>query len=314
MGSSVNRMQLAQTFVDEIRNRYPSIQGAWVFGSVARGTDKDGSDIDIALVYSNLSLQSPIQSQWRDGVFYETVPFPQEMLSSPSQIADDPILEAYIVNGVILFDPTGAIAELQRSLRVVASDPNRPRERVQIAIRRMEQSIRDLRASIQKDDTSNICTGVVCIVLSVLSAVRYAAQLSTSSMRKPSQIIQCNKELGRLAVVFEGGAQATSETLYIGKEICQDLLALSPQASRGKMQHAAKEADELMDRGAVSDAIDAIWWIAAKSTISPGKESESRLLQCKWLEAVGWSKNESREKKLEDAEHMLGIIRRLPIA
>lgn len=51
--STPNLKKKAQGLIDELRQKYPDNKGIFVFGSVARGTASENSDIDICIIASN---------------------------------------------------------------------------------------------------------------------------------------------------------------------------------------------------------------------------------------------------------------------
>lgn len=46
---------IAREYVEFIRKKDPNIKKAYIFGSFAKGTDREDSDIDLAIIFKNLT-------------------------------------------------------------------------------------------------------------------------------------------------------------------------------------------------------------------------------------------------------------------
>jgi predicted nucleotidyltransferase len=46
---------IAREYVEFIRKKAPNIKNAYIFGSFAKGTDREDSDIDLAIIFKNLT-------------------------------------------------------------------------------------------------------------------------------------------------------------------------------------------------------------------------------------------------------------------
>ena len=55
--------EVARRYVDFIRNKNPNVKKAYLFGSYAKGIIKADSDIDLAIVFENLSDTFDMQVQ-----------------------------------------------------------------------------------------------------------------------------------------------------------------------------------------------------------------------------------------------------------
>ncbi len=48
-------VRIAGEYVEFIRKKDPDIKKAYIFGSFAKGTDREDSDIDLAIIFKNLT-------------------------------------------------------------------------------------------------------------------------------------------------------------------------------------------------------------------------------------------------------------------
>jgi len=55
--------RIAREYVEFIRKKDPNIKKAYIFGSFAKGTEKEDSDIDLAIIFKNLSDTFDMQVQ-----------------------------------------------------------------------------------------------------------------------------------------------------------------------------------------------------------------------------------------------------------
>ncbi len=56
-------IRIAREYVEFIRGKDPNIKKVYVFGSFAKGTEKEDSDIDLAIIFKNLSDTFDMQVQ-----------------------------------------------------------------------------------------------------------------------------------------------------------------------------------------------------------------------------------------------------------
>jgi len=94
--------QIARKYIDFIRKRDPNIQKAYIFGSYVRGTIREESDIDLAIIFKNFDNSFDMQVQlmklrrqfdtriephpFREADFQPSNPFANEILNTGLEI------------------------------------------------------------------------------------------------------------------------------------------------------------------------------------------------------------------------------------
>ncbi len=94
--------QIARKYISFIRKRDPDVQKAYIFGSCVKGTIKEDSDIDLAIIFKNLDDSFDMQVQlmklrrkfdtriephpFRESDFQASNPFANEILNTGLEI------------------------------------------------------------------------------------------------------------------------------------------------------------------------------------------------------------------------------------
>jgi predicted nucleotidyltransferase len=110
------RIATARTYAERLRQRLGALT-AWLYGSVARGTFKDWSDIDVFIVAETL----PSHPLRRNDLLYQDAPIGVEpkgwtKAEFESRLANrDPVLLAMLKDRVVLVDDLGLEDALRKT-------------------------------------------------------------------------------------------------------------------------------------------------------------------------------------------------------
>ena len=110
----VDRLGIAKQYMREQLAERDDIIGVMVAGSVARGEDVDGSDIDLGFYTAN-NTGEPRRSlsTWREGVFIESGLTSIEGWSDLEKVMKNPFIASNLNSALILHDPTEALSKIQ---------------------------------------------------------------------------------------------------------------------------------------------------------------------------------------------------------
>ena len=102
----------------EALSKHPRYQAAFIFGSVAEGTSNDKSDLDVKVIVDEDNLCENINHPTFDGYKLD-ITF--RSFKQIKQFTEDEIHKAErepnLVRGVIVFDKTGDLSKLQKTVR-----------------------------------------------------------------------------------------------------------------------------------------------------------------------------------------------------
>jgi predicted nucleotidyltransferase len=98
--------------------KFPRYQGAFIFGSVAEGTSNDKSDLDVKVIVDEDSPCENINHPTFDGYKLDiTFSSYKQITKFTETEIEKGEREPNLVRGVILFDKTGALTQLQNKVR-----------------------------------------------------------------------------------------------------------------------------------------------------------------------------------------------------
>jgi predicted nucleotidyltransferase len=153
-------LEIAQSFVQEQLQQRQGIVGVLLVGSVAYGEETAFSDIDLRLIVQvepGTELDRTGIDGWRDGVYMDALPVERADYADLEKILDHSIRANDLNSGLILYDPTGFLAEMQSATRAVFMAPERVAQRLQHLLERGPQNIRNLQQAIETHDSIRIC-------------------------------------------------------------------------------------------------------------------------------------------------------------
>ena len=113
---------LLERLVNEEKERSNTL-GILVFGSVANGTEREDSDLDLMVIYKDHVVNAGVEDRYVDGIKVGKTFFTFETLAESVETV--PYLLNVVANSRLLFDRSGDIAPLLEKLRAYfASRPD----------------------------------------------------------------------------------------------------------------------------------------------------------------------------------------------
>lgn len=314
MAKTVNRLELAQEFLAELREQRDDIVGAWVGGSTARGEDTESSDIDMVLLVSDAleDQQRGGIDGWRDGVYVEAVLFPVGAIgdSTTEATLENAFAATHMNHAHILYDATGAITARQEAVRAVYMEPRWLRKRLDFSLDIARKQVGELEAAIGADDPLLLCQSAGHAMWAFTSVALLHAGLSPSSSRGLAQLSAINPGLHDKIAAFEGAAEVGDPALTALCDVFADWSNYASYAARGHApEYVIKKAQWLAGQGTPAAGLHALWVYAhflAEDCLAVAKKTEpGRELAELWLELVGWQTPEAQTGKLARAQEIL---------
>lgn len=143
-----HHLNLAKQFVTEQRQQQPNLMGALLVGSTARGEETAFSDIDLRLIVQptvDASLDRNGIDLWRDGIYIDALPVAWEDYTDLEQILTHPIRANDMNLGMLLYDPTGLLAQRQREAQLLFMTAPYMARRVQSLTERIAPRLTNLQ-------------------------------------------------------------------------------------------------------------------------------------------------------------------------
>ena len=122
----VDRLEMAQQYVQEMLEQRDDIVAAFVVGSVARGDATEASDIDLGLIVEGQAGEEPQRGgidAWREGVYIEAALVPRRRYDDVENVLQHQFAATHMNDGLILYDPRGTFTRVQDGVRAAYMQP-----------------------------------------------------------------------------------------------------------------------------------------------------------------------------------------------
>jgi predicted nucleotidyltransferase len=160
-------LAIAARFADDLRQR-PGVQGAFLYGSLARGDLSPFSDVDVAVIYRDGSVP-PYNAEHRlvDGVKVDAISFDLAAIRlmathPPDEVTGVGYLDWLAIEGLllgddqhVLYDPQHAIWEAKRGIRARTSYEAIARRTVAVWMREMDALLTHAREALAHGNLSD---------------------------------------------------------------------------------------------------------------------------------------------------------------
>jgi predicted nucleotidyltransferase len=310
----VDRLEIAEKFIQAQIRKRDDIAAAIVTGSVARGEAVEPSDIDISLIV-NGPERSGVDT-WQDGVYIDAKTVLKADFDDLEQVLQNPFRSTHLNDGLILYDPTGFLTRMQKELRVVFMEPKWVGMRVQFFLDGTRKHLSGLQESIEIRDPLGICAHVEEILWGYTSVPLLRLGITPTSTRGLVRLGKASDSLKARICAWEGSAKMNAE----------DVLALLSLILAGgsfmdtlkwgvlPTNYVVKKIEWMVSNDQHREALHVLWIgmgvLAAewrKSENARIKSNGSELAQ-RWLEGVGWDGKTALEEKLKIAKVLLKEI------
>jgi predicted nucleotidyltransferase len=314
----MDRIALAKAFVDEQLQTRPAILAAMIVGSVARGEDTAASDIDLGLLVDDATdagMQRGGGDAWREGVYIEAAIVAKREYADLDTVLHDPFKATHLNDALILYDPTGFLAQMQQSVRAVFMEDKWLNVRLAYWRETAQTNLATLRTAVAAGDPLGICEAAGWIPFSLISTALLRVGKTPSSSRGMVQLDAVAKELKHKLCDFQGAAQLSAEEIRSLHPLLVEGAAIIEQTSSatwGQLPaYFIKKISWMAQTGLHQEALQPMWllvWTVIKNSQASNDDAirdRGATLVSEWLRRLGWDEPASLTAKVQLAESLL---------
>jgi predicted nucleotidyltransferase len=316
----VDRIEIAKRFVQEQLQKRDDIVGAWVGGSVSRGEATESSDIDLGLIVEEKfeGVRRGGFDTWQDGVYIEAGLSSKENYIDLEKVLQSPFTATHMNDALILYDPTGFLAEMQKKVRAVFMEPKWLGIRVQFWVEEARKSMSGLQESVAAGDLLGICGNAGWLTFSFVSVPLLRVGITPSSTRSLIQLGKTSGELKERICEWEGSSKMSVDDVLALLPTFSESMSLLDASKWGHLpEYFAKKMEWMAKKGLHREALHSMWLIIGvtigecRKREEPSVTSKASKLAQSWLHSVGWEGQEVLEAKLRMAASILKEVEAL---
>jgi predicted nucleotidyltransferase len=310
----VDRLELAKQYLQELLKKREDIVGAFVAGSVARGDADETSDVDLIVVVECDDEKGQHGREtvgvWRAGVYVDVEVRPIIGYSSAERVLRDSIRAGEICEALILHDPVGHLAQVQRDVQVSFREPRFVEARVRQKMLGLRESLSVLRTAVAERDLLGVCIGEAQVANLLVTIPPTIVADTVSSSTGLVRLAARSPDLAVRVSRWEGSAAMDS----------YDVLALLPtinaclpvtKAAGFALEFDVRRAELFARTAHHEQAVHLMWRVIAYHSHVIRASSDAALASHgtqrvqDWFHAVGWEGQDVLEQKVRMAEEMV---------
>lgn len=308
----VNRLELAKQFIQEVLSERDDVIAAMVVGSVARGEDTDGSDIDLPFIVKedegevNRSL-----AHWREGVFIESGVRTKDEYNDFDQVMRGGHV-TQIHDALVLYDPTGFFTELQKKVRAAYMEPKWLGIRVHQALNRAQEAMQRLLKVIAAEDHIGICCNGQAVIGGLIRVPLLREGITPSSTRSLLLLRKIQPDLTeKICDLQVSSSLSDDDVLALHSLLLEEAMPLVGPGMSKLWEYGLKKTVLLVDTEERRAALSLMWTglgIAACGWRSHGDReviAKATEVSNKWLQGVSWEGRKVLQGKVEVAKSLL---------
>jgi predicted nucleotidyltransferase len=292
----VNRIELAQRFVQtqcQIRN---DLVGAFLIGSAARGEDGAFSDIDVALVVAG--EVSPTSrgdtATWQDGIFIDATIRTQRYYADVEEVLRDAFRSTHMNDALILHDPTGVLTQVQQAVRAVFMQPYWLGRRLRYWVEIARTEVTCLQEALTTGDPLALCQHGGWFAFACSSVPLLRVGITPSSTRGLLQLGEIARPFRARLCAFEGSSSLSAEAVLALAPLFFEWVSLTDLSVLGHLPaYFAKKAVWLAQEGLYQEATHAMWVIGSRIARDCRQDekraADATQLATNWLQALHWT-------------------------
>jgi hypothetical protein len=305
----IDRMSIAKQFTKEKLQEHDDIAAVLVSGSTTRDDALPVSDIDIKIVM-DIPLESRMDrrgyDEWRDGIYLDAGPVPKERYFDSTWLLESLLDGSFVYDSIVLHDPTGRMAAVQRELKASFYSLEWVRARSMAMIEEAEAAAQEFVPVAKSLDSIKMCQQPFVIINDSATAVIVSARLSPH--RVLSQLREISPDLRMRIMRVQGIHELSPQEVLSLHSFFYSVVPVDV-GKYGKLgKYFEKKCEWMIDNGMHHDA--ARFCIGAMGKIlqmllvedrPETKESAVRIAD-EWLSRIGWEKERFAEKGCEVSE------------
>jgi hypothetical protein len=307
-----SRTEIAHQFIQKQLSSRSDIVGVLLVGSVSRGEDTASSDIDLRFMVEgkdNETLDRENADGWEQGVYIDATFASRDIYMDLEKILENPVRANDMHSGVIVYDPTGLLAQLQIETRREFMKPERIATRVQPLVGYLGRDIANLQDAMTSDDALRMCVwaGRVLFRFAVIPLMRRG--VAPSSTRHIIQLGAVDPELKASLFEIEGTTHMNEADALQRFQIAARLNSACDVSSWGQLtEYMIRKANWLAQNGYPREALHGMWnnnGFRANDCLKcndPQVIDNAGAIARKWLRAMGWEGQDALAAKMEMIE------------
>ncbi len=303
------RTEIAHQFIQKQLSSRTDIVGVLLVGSVSRGEDTASSDIDLRFIVEGKAgetLDRENADGWEQGVYIDATFASHEIYTDLEKILENPVRANDMNSGVIVYDATGLLMQLQTQTRREFMKPERITARVQPLVSRLEQEIIHLQEAMTNNDALRMCVwaGRVMFRLAVIPLMRRG--IAPSSTRHLIQLGAVDPALKASLFELEGTTHMNEADALQRFQIAARLNSACDVSSWGQLtEYMIRKANWLAQNGCPREALHGMWnnnGFRANDCLKcsdPQTIANAEAIAREWLQAMGWKGQAVLAAKME---------------
>jgi hypothetical protein len=309
---------MARKFIQEQVGKRDDIVGAIVIGSVSRGEAVEPSDIDISLIVEGKVAEHPRGGvgTWQDGVYIDAKTVLKADYENLDEILQNPFRATHLNDGLILYDPTGFFARMQKELRIVFMEPRWVGMRVQFWLERTRENMAGLQESVEVGDPLGICENVEGILWGFTSVPLLRLGITPTSTRGLVRLGKTSDQLKESICEWEGSSRMSVEDVLALLSLVLGGRAFMDTSKWGILpaEYVVKKIEWMAKNDQHREALHVLWIgigvdaAAWRKCEEPWIKSKGSELAQRWLDCVGWGGKVALDEKLKVAKALLKKI------
>ena len=282
-------------------------------GSVVRGEEIESSDVDMSLIVEG-NFEGHRRSgvdAWQDGVYVDAITVSKENITGIEKVMQNPIYATHINDGLILYDPTGFLTQMQKEVQAVFMQPKWLGIRLLFWMEKARKSMSGLTEAVATVDPSGICRHAPLLMASLSWVPLLRIGITPSSTRPLVQLGITSAKLKERICEWEGSAKMSADDVLGFLSFITECISLDPSKSGHEKDYLMEKIEWMARNGLPQEALHLMWGVMyfsvngvqeSKDPIVVSKMSE---LARSWLRGLSWEGKEVLEEKLRVAKSLL---------
>lgn len=297
---TARRSKVAESFVRNLIRRDSGIKAAMVVGSVADGTDRPQSDVDLRIFNTCLPADAHPRREigcWRDGIYLDVSELPDVWLDTPERIAGCPRHGSSLVFGKIIFDSDGRVTSFLTTLATLFCLNEYHARRIRCYRDIVENRCKEVEISLPTRSWTEACRTLAFPIIDAALMPAICLGISPNTVRGIMQLRIVAPRLLQQFLGIEIPSNVTSQ--YLAKWLENPRVKEAVQANDFR-RHIYNQVLWMANQGDTEAAFH-ITWALVFFTIDylkalDYKEEAEEIALC-WLEGCAWiGENRIREK------------------
>jgi hypothetical protein len=310
----VNRLALADRFIQVQLEKRADIIGAWLGGSTARGEATESSDIDVTLVISGdggqrFGARAGVDG-WQDGIYFDAGYVSASDYADLETVMQNPFAATHMNHALLRYDPTGHFAELQQAVRAVYMQPDWLEKRLHYWLEVARTHVAGFQEAVATRDLLRLSEHAVWAGFAFMSLPLLRMGITPSSTRGLIQLGTVAPEIQVQIYTFEGSSALDAAAVLALEPLLQEWMTMIDRTKHGQLgDYFVHKALWLAQHGYPQAAFHCMF-VTTGSISGDCREDATKVAQAtelaqRWLPAIHWTGPEVLAEKAALAQSLL---------